>query len=701
MADKRHIVHAHIERVAGATQNEINSELANFFINVTEEHALFESQNELNKGILVIKNDADDPSIYIKNTVGDVVKISGNGSKSVDAYEDALFEATAKNVGQIIYVKEKSIYNDIEYNIGPYIVIGENELMKLAVSLPSGDVDSDVAELKVKVSELMGDITDISNEIDNKVSIQKGYSLVSDSDIEKLSNIEDGAQSNIIEKIVVNGQEIPVTDKSAIFTIEYPEAKLDGHVDDAYIDDVDGKKYLVLTFTENAGKDDILVDVSEMFTEQYSSGNGISLENAIIALRLGEDEKILAFDGDGGLIISEDFINRVSTLEESVTDILETVISNAEAVKGFNQRIPILEESVTELSETVISNTEAVKDFNQRIPILEENVTELSETTASQQEAINKLNEDISKCAKSETVNELSETISSNSESIITLSEDVRKAEENIVSLTNGIETLETNLGKVKIIDVENYTTALQNATDKNIGQIIRVAKDSETDGIKYLKGYYFVEGINLLTFILTSDGKQDEIKVLGEAIKSLQDKTLVIDNYAVNGQILSQEGGVLLNGDDIVLGESLGVSEYIMDSVEKTDSVNDAIRKVENSLGATVIAMTASLNDMNSQINWVAETVTPNEGEVTLYPNRLCVIDGAVSDLVINLNGNENGSYGYAMLLSTSYFVENFIFPEKIILSNMMMDDVKPNTHYLIEFKYNFMRWTKLYKLQ
>lgn len=690
MADKRHIVHAHIERVAGATQNEINSELAKFFINVTEEHALFESQNELNKGILVIKNDADDPSIYIKNTVGDVVKISGNGSKSVDRYEDALLEATVKNVGQIIYVKEKSIYNDIEYSIGPYIVIGENELMKLAVSLPSGDVDSDVAELKVKVSELRSDITDISNEVDNKVSIQKGYSLISDSDIEKLSNIEDGAQSNIIEKIVVNGQEIPVTDKSAIFTIEYPEAKLDGHVDDAYINEVDGKKYLVLTFTENAEKDDILVDVSEMFTEQYSSGNGISLENAIIALRLGKDEKILAFDGDGGLIISEDFINRFSTLEESVADILETVISNAEAVK----KIPELEESVTELSETTATQQEAINNISTDLDNFKKDVSDNEKVVS---EALNKLNEDISKCAKSETVNELSETVSSNSESIITLSEDVRTAKENIVSLTSGIETLETDLDKVKIIDVENYTTALQNATDKNIGQIIRVAKDSEIDGIKYLKGYYFVEGNNLLTFILTSDGKQDEIKVLGEAIKSLQDKTLAIDNYAVNGQIISQEGGVLLNGDDIVLGESLADSDYVMDSVMKTDSVNDAIRKVENSLGATVIAMTASLNDMNSQINWAVETVTPNEGEVTLHPNRLCVIDGAVSDLVINLNGNESDSYGYVMLLSTSDIVENFIFPEKIILSNMMIDDVKPNAHYLIEFKYNFMRWTEL----
>ena len=141
MANKRHIIHPHIERVTGITQGDINQQLNDFFLNVPQDNILYDDQDELNKGILVISNDAADPSIYIKDNEGNIVKISGNGSKDVNTYEDALLEATSKNIGQIFYVKEETVLEDgTEYSVGPYIVIGEGEMMKLAASSPSGDV---------------------------------------------------------------------------------------------------------------------------------------------------------------------------------------------------------------------------------------------------------------------------------------------------------------------------------------------------------------------------------------------------------------------------------------------------------------------------------------------------------------------------------------------------------------------------------
>ena len=92
---------------------------------------------------------------------------SGNGSLAVETYAEAIAIATNDNIGQVIYVKTKSSYDAdgeegegeaVEYDAAPYIVIGEGQLQKLAASTASGDLDSDVAELKTKVSTLEGEM---------------------------------------------------------------------------------------------------------------------------------------------------------------------------------------------------------------------------------------------------------------------------------------------------------------------------------------------------------------------------------------------------------------------------------------------------------------------------------------------------------------------------------------------------------------
>ena len=92
------------------------------------------------------------------------VKIgSSNGSVAVESYSEAVDMATEDNVGQVIYVKNESEYDAdgeegegvvVKYDAAPYIVIGLGELMKLAVSTASGDINGEVASLKTKVSSL-------------------------------------------------------------------------------------------------------------------------------------------------------------------------------------------------------------------------------------------------------------------------------------------------------------------------------------------------------------------------------------------------------------------------------------------------------------------------------------------------------------------------------------------------------------------
>lgn len=636
MANNRNIVHGHVNRVIGTTQTEINNELAKFFIDVQPDHPLYDilktEQLELNKGILVINNNANDPSIYIKNTLGDVVKISGNGSLVVEEYKDAVIEASSENLGQIIFVKNDSVYDNQTYYTGPYIVIGEDELMKLVM-------DTEIASLKVSVGEL-------NSELGKKVDIKNGYSLVSDSDITKLQGIEANAQANVIEKIIVNGQELPVTDKTVAFTVSVDnvEGVADGRVENAYIDEIDGVKYLVLTFTDAAQKEDIMVDVSEMFTEQYSSGDGISLENQIIGIRLGENETILAFDENGSLVIAETFKTRISELENILSGITDTISGHTE--------------ELTRISDAVSGNTEELMN--------------------------------------------LSMVVSGYSEELASLSEIISGNTDNISVISGETSSLKLNMNNLKPQEVENYATAVQRATANNVGRIFKTKKDSEYNEVIYLEGFYLVEGEGKLSYIVSADGTQDELKVLADKIEgqgnAFNEKVEAIDAYTVNGYAISQENGVVLEGKDIVLDETLEEASYTMDSIVTGDNVNTAMRKIENTLGATVLAMTASLNDINSQVNWAIDTTVPLEGTLTIKPNTLQVIKEPVSNLTLTYEETEGEvAYRYSVLFKTSDTFETISLPADIILSNIAIADLETNTNYLLEIQHNFAKWTKM----
>lgn len=59
----------------------------------------------------------------------------------------------------------------------------------------------------------------ITNALNNKVDKEMGKGLFSDEEKTKLANIEDGAQVNVLEKLIVNGQEATITDKAIALTI--------------------------------------------------------------------------------------------------------------------------------------------------------------------------------------------------------------------------------------------------------------------------------------------------------------------------------------------------------------------------------------------------------------------------------------------------------------------------------------------------
>lgn len=119
---------------------------------------------------LSIIND-DDPSkngIYFVREIGTgsndgiLVKLGGY---EVDTYSDAVIVASAYNVGQIIYVKN----SEGEYSAGAYIIISGGNLLKLGTTSASGNIESDVEEVKNNITQITENIEILNQTIENKV----------------------------------------------------------------------------------------------------------------------------------------------------------------------------------------------------------------------------------------------------------------------------------------------------------------------------------------------------------------------------------------------------------------------------------------------------------------------------------------------------------------------------------------------------
>lgn len=308
--------------------------------------------------ILSVFNDGKNNGIYLVQSVGDgtnagVLVSAGQGTGSITSanYEEAVAQATKDNVGQIIYVTEEQTIGDVTYGKGPYIVTGEGTISKLGTTSASGDLAGDVETLK-------SDVADLEKALENKVSTE-GYIAYSQEEKTKLANIADGAQVNVIEKIIFNGEEVVVNsqDKSVSLTtpadvvrglkdgenilsldaatgklgttlnLEYytdennvPYIRLrgiNGQIGDAInatnfikdgmlssvdiVKDPEGKTgtFIEMTFNTDAGiTDPVYVDVSDVFTA-YTAGDGIDIDSNVVKVKVYESDKYLTVDVDG------------------------------------------------------------------------------------------------------------------------------------------------------------------------------------------------------------------------------------------------------------------------------------------------------------------------------------------------------------------------------------------------------------------
>lgn len=320
------------------------------------------------------KGDSDNPdsrALYATSYVGQIISVYENGKVAVykieedrslagigggaltaDNYSAAVALATADNIGQIVYVLNEEPVEDGEpYSAGPYIVAGEGVVSKLGTTTATGDLAGDVETLK-------GDVADLEAALDGKVSTE-GYIEYTQEEKDKLAGIAEGAQVNVIEKIIFNGSEavIDTQHKSVTLTtpldvvrgladgenvlsldsesgklgttlsLEYYTDKnnvpyirlrgINGQVGDAidatnFIKDgmlssVDIVKdpagqtgtFIEMTFNTDSGiTDPMYVDVSDVFTA-YVAGDGINIDSNVVKVKVYGSDKYLTVDVDG------------------------------------------------------------------------------------------------------------------------------------------------------------------------------------------------------------------------------------------------------------------------------------------------------------------------------------------------------------------------------------------------------------------
>lgn len=189
----------------------------------------------------------ENPELEVK-----VEKIGSGEVLTAESYSAAKALAKDELRGTLIYVTADSE----EGTKGFYIVYGDDDVQKLGVAPATGDLSGDVATLKSEVADLKSDMAAVDGKIadaidtidftpyatiayvDDNFVKSEGYVAYSQAEKDKLAGIAEGAQVNIIEKVIFNGQEVVADAQTKTITLTTPQDVVRGLAD--------GEKFLSL-----------------------------------------------------------------------------------------------------------------------------------------------------------------------------------------------------------------------------------------------------------------------------------------------------------------------------------------------------------------------------------------------------------------------------------------------------------------------
>ena len=135
----------------------------------------------------------------------------------------------------------------------------------------------------------------------------------------------------------------------------------------------------------------------------------------------------------------------------------------------------------------------------------------------------------------------------------------------------------------------------------------------NETDE-RYLKGLYYINETNTPYRILSDNGSEN-------TIDAIFNKFQLIDNYSVNNKVISTEGGITINADDIsvdditIANQGYGKMGVVNTIPENKPTVEKSIEILQNNIAALTIAMSASLNEFNTLIQEMRKDIEKLKG--------------------------------------------------------------------------------------
>lgn len=259
----------------------------------------------------------DNPELPVK-----VEKIGSGEVLSATNYAAAKALAKADMRGTLIYVSEDTD----EGTKGFYIVAGDQEIQKLGTVSATDDISGDVASLKTDVNTLKGGV-DVEGSVDNKIAAvfetidlepyatteyvdatfvkKEGYVEFTQEEKTKLESIAEGAQVNVIEKVIFNGKEVVADAQTKTITLNTPADIVRGLAD--------AEKFLSLdTATGKLG--------ATVGLTYYTDTTG---ETPVYEIRL---------TGKGGEVIST--IDAKSFVKDGMLDKVELVVNPASQATG-------------------------------------------------------------------------------------------------------------------------------------------------------------------------------------------------------------------------------------------------------------------------------------------------------------------------------------------------------------------------------
>ena len=299
----------------------------------------------------------------------------GKVQKQIYMNEDAVAEAL-EGLESGLTVVENQVENNSEDIVNIYEILD---------NIQSG-VSVDVALLSAATVHLSGVTNNITDNVTNlsaeTVSILENISVLSSVtsgvvvDVETLKNtsvkgVAYDSQQKLIYLYDKDGEQIGEG-------VDATDFIKDGMLDDVAIEIISGETYLKFTFNTDAGKEDILIKVSD-FAALYTGGDGIDITNDVVSVKLANkgDTDYIGVDGDGLYLsgiseIAENLVVLSGIVEEN-----EYVVSAA--INNLNERIVALEETVANLNTTVQNISETLQTitgsnewfYNKLVAVLE------------------------------------------------------------------------------------------------------------------------------------------------------------------------------------------------------------------------------------------------------------------------------------------------------------------------------------------